>query len=129
MAVEGIHTRVTQSCGTKVEFDDFCKDVQHSIKDIYNIHSSAPQKSTPIACKNCGRATVKPDTVLFGSNLPEDFFTKSEMDLPKADLLITAGTSLVASPTNSLVYRVNDKLAPISESCMEMTPEEEITHV
>ena len=30
------------------------------------------------------------------------------MDLPEADLLIIAGTSLVVSPANSLVYRVND---------------------
>ena len=33
---------------------------------------------------------------------------RSEEDLPTADLLIVAGTSLVVSPANSLVYRVPD---------------------
>ena len=45
---------------------------------------------------------------LFGSSLPEEFFVRSEEDLPTADLLIVAGTSLVVSPANSLVYRVPD---------------------
>ena len=110
ISVHGTLSRAScESCGTEVDFDEFCNALQGSIKDIYNIDSSAPSESKPIQCKTCGKATVKPDTVLFGSNLPKDFFTKSEIDLPSADLLIVAGTSLVVSPANSLVYRVNDK--------------------
>ena len=34
---------------------------------------------------------------------------RSEEDLPTCDLLIVAGTSLVVSPANSLVYRVPEE--------------------
>jgi NAD-dependent SIR2 family protein deacetylase len=44
--------------------------------------------------------------VLFGSSLPTEFFDRAAQDLPTADLLIVAGTSLVVSPANSLVYNV-----------------------
>ena len=38
--------------------------------------------------------------------MPTEFFECIEKDLPSADLLLIAGTSLVVSPANSLVYRV-----------------------
>jgi NAD-dependent SIR2 family protein deacetylase len=57
----------------------------------------------------CGQALVKPTTVLFGRSLPEEFYVKSEEDLPTLDLLIVAGTSLVVTPANSLVYRVPEE--------------------
>jgi NAD-dependent deacetylase sirtuin 2 len=98
-----------ESCGADHDFDEFCQQVRTNIKDIYNVDSKAPAESLPIACKSCGRATVKPKTVLFGSGLPGDFFTKSELDMPSCDMLIIAGTSLVVSPANSLVYRVADE--------------------
>ena len=93
-------------CGTEMDFNEFCDLVQSSIKDIYNSDDKAPSESSPIPCKNCGKAAVKPKTVLFGSNLPSEFFECTEEDLNDADLLIIAGTSLVVSPANSLVYRV-----------------------
>jgi len=49
---------------------------------------------------------VKPTTVLFGRSLPSEFFERTAEDLPNVDLLIVAGTSLVVSPANSLVYNV-----------------------
>ena len=50
---------------------------------------------------------VKPDTVLFGTSLPERFFESSAEDFPDhADLLLIVGTSLVVSPANQLVRRV-----------------------
>lgn len=97
-----------ESCGASYDFDEFCIEVQTKIKDIYNTDTKAPAESSPIKCKSCGRATVKPKTVLFGSGLPIEFFGKSEEDMPACDLLIVAGTSLVVSPANSLVYRVSD---------------------
>lgn len=105
-------------CKKDVDFDEFCDQVQSSIKDIYDSDSKAPAKSTPILCKHCGRATVKPNTVLFGSSLPEEFYSCAEEDLPSADLLIIAGTSLLVSPANSLVYRVG-------EECLRMVVNKE----
>ena len=88
-----------------------------NIKDIYGEDAAAPSESTPIKCGKCGRPTVKPTTVLFGASLPERFFSQSQDDLPAADLLIIAGTSLVVSPANSLAYRVPDRNASASPRC------------
>jgi len=98
-----------ENCGADCDFDEFCQRVRSNIKDIYRVDSKAPAESSPIACKSCGQATVKPKTVLFGSSLPDEFFNKSDVDMPSCDLLLVAGTSLVVSPANSLVYRVPDK--------------------
>ena len=47
--------------------------------------------SVPI-CTFCA-ATVKPDVVFFGEDLPQSYFLHTK-DFPKADLLIIMGTSL-----------------------------------
>ena len=51
---------------------------------------------------------MKPRTVLFGRSLPSEFFERIQEDLPLVDLLIVAGTSLVVSPANSVVFSVPD---------------------
>jgi len=94
-----------ETCGTDMDFGAFCDEVKQKIKDIYN-PQNGPKESEPINCKACGKATVKPKTVLFGSNLPSEFFERTKEDLPGVDLLIVAGTSLVVSPANSLVYKI-----------------------
>lgn len=43
-------------------------------------------------CSFCA-ATVKPDVVFFGEDLPQKYFLHTK-DFPKADLLIIMGTSL-----------------------------------
>lgn len=43
-------------------------------------------------CSFCA-ATVKPDVVFFGEDLPQNYFLHTK-DFPKADLLIIMGTSL-----------------------------------
>lgn len=100
-----------------MDFKLFCDEVETKIKDIYNLdrsqkledkHHTPPKISHPIHCPSCGHATVKPKTVLFGSSLPAEFFELAALDLPTTDLLIVAGTSLVVSPANSLVYNVPD---------------------
>lgn len=108
-----------ESCGARVEsFDEYCDQVRENIKDIYGIDEKAPGHSTQIHCKSCGNPTVKPTTVLFGSNLPSEFFACLEEELPQADLLIVAGTSLVVSPANLIAanapcrrFLVNNELA------------------
>lgn len=98
-----------EGCNTPMEFESFCEQVKSNIKDIYKIDPDAPAESTPIPCPSCGKALVKPTTVLFGRNLPMEFFQRIEEDLPNVDLLIVAGTSLVVSPANSVVYKVPEK--------------------
>lgn len=108
VSVHGSIAQVScENCGKDADFDAFCDQVESNIKDIYN-PQNGPEQSEPILCDACGRATIKPKTVLFGSSLPEEFFERAEEDLPSADLLIVAGTSLVVSPANSLVYKVPD---------------------
>uniref|UniRef100_H3D3L1 NAD-dependent protein deacetylase n=1 Tax=Tetraodon nigroviridis TaxID=99883 RepID=H3D3L1_TETNG len=55
-------------------------------------------------CSFCA-ATVKPDVVFFGEDLPQKYFLHAE-DFPKADLLIIMGTSLQIEPFASLVNTV-----------------------
>nr|XP_057932678.1 NAD-dependent protein deacetylase sirtuin-3 isoform X2 [Doryrhamphus excisus] len=52
-------------------------------------------------CTFC-TATVKPDVVFFGEDLPQKYFLHAK-DFPKADLLIIMGTSLQIEPFASLV--------------------------
>lgn len=83
--------------------------VETNIKDIYNVHGTkSPAESTPILCNNCQQPLVKPTTVLFGRSLPSEFFERANEDMPELDLFIVAGTSLVVSPANSLVYQCAD---------------------
>ena len=98
-----------EACGNPADFDEFCNSVRENIKDIYQEDINAPRESTPVTCSSCGRAAVKPKTVLFGSSLPSEFFERGAEDMPKVDMLIVAGTSLVVSPANSLVYSVPDE--------------------
>ena len=96
-----------EGCGEQVDYDGFCQQVQSKIRNIYE-PEQRPTESSPILCGSCHRPLVKPTTVLFGRSLPEEFFLRAAEDLPDADLLLVAGTSLVVSPANSLVHRVRD---------------------
>ncbi|XP_063052509.1 NAD-dependent protein deacetylase sirtuin-3 [Engraulis encrasicolus] len=55
-------------------------------------------------CSFC-QATVKPDVVFFGEDLPQTYFQHTT-DFPKADLLLIMGTSLQIEPFASLVNTV-----------------------
>ena len=56
-------------------------------------------------CDGCN-GVVKPDIVFFGERLPNRFFSAALADLPKCDLLIIMGTSLVVQPFASMVNQV-----------------------
>jgi NAD-dependent SIR2 family protein deacetylase len=96
-----------ETCGAPAEPKAFCAELRAKIKDIYGTDAQAPKESSPIKCAKCRNATVKPSTVLFGSDLPEEFFKLSRKELPDVDLLFVAGTSLVVSPANSVVQMVS----------------------
>ncbi|CAE7795807.1 SIRT3, partial [Symbiodinium necroappetens] len=73
--VHGSIARVScEGCGKEMPFDDFCAQVRTNIKDIYKTDPEAPEESTSIPCPHCQHPLVKPNTILFGSNLPEEFF-------------------------------------------------------
>lgn len=69
---------------------------------ILNVTVTAPLCMLPLqhaimndkvpVCSFCA-ATVKPDVVFFGEDLPQKYFLHTK-DFPKADLLIIMGTSL-----------------------------------
>mmetsp|Transcript_23640 Transcript_23640/g.55735 ORF Transcript_23640/g.55735 Transcript_23640/m.55735 type:complete len:321 (+) Transcript_23640:60-1022(+) len=104
--VHGSLARVScEGCGYEMPFDDFCAQVRTNVKDIYRTDPTAPAESSNINCPRCNAPLVKPNTVLFGSSLPSEFFEQLD-DLNGADLLIVAGTSLVVSPANSVVMQV-----------------------
>lgn len=58
-------------------------------------------------CVEC-EATVKPDIVFFGENLPERFYQLPNQDFMKCDLLIIMGTSLTVHPFAGLVEYAQD---------------------
>lgn len=106
-----------EGCGADADYDQFCDQVEINIKDIYynqqqqsnSSFSDAvapPAVSQVILCRVCQKPLVKPRTVLFGRQLPSEFFECAQQDLPTLDLLIVAGTSLVVTPANSLVPAV-----------------------
>jgi NAD-dependent SIR2 family protein deacetylase len=96
-----------ETCGQEDDFSEFCQNVRTNIKDIYGIDPTAPKESKNILCKSCNAPTMKPTTVLFGSSLPQEFFSYKDLDMDKIDLLIIAGTSLVVSPANSIASDVS----------------------
>ena len=107
-------TASCEFCKAPMGLEAFRSAVSANIKDIYGQDDDdAPASSTPVLCTQCGKAGVKPDTVLYGRSLPERFFDLSGVDMADLDVLIVAGTSLTVSPANSLVY-----MAP--ESCVRV---------
>ncbi|XP_054169056.1 NAD-dependent protein deacetylase sirtuin-2-like [Oppia nitens] len=60
-------------------------------------------------CDKCG-ATVKPDIVFFGEQLPERFFRLADRDFKICDLLIIIGTSLTVQPFAGLVDTVRPQI-------------------
>ena len=60
VAVHGSIGRVAcEACGAGVPLDDFCTDVSTRIKDIYGADAAAPDESTNIECKACGRVRAR----------------------------------------------------------------------
>jgi NAD-dependent SIR2 family protein deacetylase len=88
----------------------FCEKLKTTIRNIYDPNDpTSPSESTNINCLECGKAGVKPCTVLYGCSLPQGVMDAMGVDFPDhVDLLIIAGTSLTVSPACNLVQMVND---------------------
>lgn len=97
-------TSSCEFCATATEQEWFIDQVKTRIKDIYGVDKSAPANSSKdgVVCPKCSKPGVKPSTVLYGRQLPEDFFSAMESDLPCADLVIVLGTSLTVGPANQV---------------------------
>jgi len=97
-------------CKTVYDQKEFQVEVKYKIRNIYDITDlEAPVESTNIICKKCNKSGVKPATVLYGTNLPTEFFQSTKEDFPEqVDLLIIAGSSLTVQPACSLVQHVKN---------------------
>ena len=85
--------------GAKVDLEEVREAV------FFDGSSLAPGKGwRGLAAKHGG--LVKPDIVFFGEAMPEAFFLAEDRDLPQADLLLVAGTSLLVHPFAGLVTKV-----------------------
>jgi NAD+-dependent protein deacetylase sirtuin 2 len=93
-------------CGTKSDFNEFCRLLELNIKDIHGEDPDAPKESKGIECAVCGYEALKPSIVLFKSPLPKIFFETVPRDMPHVDLLLVIGTSLAVAPANSIVVKV-----------------------
>lgn len=88
--------------GNSVELRWLCKDSHLNDRPyilcrvfffLFNfLFQEAIMSDSVPTCAFCS-ATVKPNVVFFGEDLPEKYF-QHETDFPKADLLIIMGTSL-----------------------------------
>lgn len=85
-------------CEERVDYETFCAALRASVRDIYNEDGSSPVTSSPIPCPRCGRNGLKPATVLYGRNLPQEFFQFCDHGLMQCDVLLVMGTSLTVFP-------------------------------
>ena len=65
------------------------------------------QGNNPPLCKKC-QGIVRPDVVLFGDPMGEDFFEAEKTLARKCDLLMVIGSSLTVYPVASLPYYVSN---------------------
>ena len=64
---------------------------------------------TPLKCKNCIKAFVKPDIVFFGERLPERYGDLLDEDLANCDLMIVMGTSAGVLPIGDIPDQVREE--------------------
>lgn len=104
--VHGTLSKVScENCGTEHDYDEFCAHVETNIKNIYgDLAAPGPVNSTNILCNKCHKPAVKPKTVLFGRNLPSEYFDSIEADFTAndCDLIIAIGTSLQVFPVANI---------------------------
>ncbi len=102
VAVHGTLLRARcEFCKHEMLLDDFRALVRSSIKDIYANDPDAPTESKAIVCPNakCGRAGMKPATVLYGAGLEAHVEEQMEEHKP-ADMLVVVGASLSVEPSS-----------------------------
>ncbi len=75
----------------------------------------------PPTCEDCD-GTLKPDTVLFGEQLPEHALLRSQNEAENADLFLAVGSSLTVEPAASLPRVAAERGATLVLVNLESTP-------
>ncbi len=119
--IDGLHYRA----GSKRVFEvhgSYRRGVCYDCREAYSIEVvfEQMQKGTIPRCAGCN-GLVKPDVVLFGELLPEDFTTAAQI-VSEADLLIVLGSSLEVYPVAELVPRAKSYGARLAIINREETP-------
>lgn len=75
----------------------------------------------PPTCEECS-GTLKPDTVLFGEQLPEHALLRSHAAAESADLFLVVGSSLTVEPAASLPREAAQRGATLVVTNLDSTP-------
>lgn len=75
----------------------------------------------PPTCEHCD-GVLKPDTVLFGEELPEHALMRSHAAAQNADVFLVAGSSLTVQPAASLPQKAADRGATLVVNNLDSTP-------
>lgn len=95
-------------------------DYLHPINHVLVLQVAIMNDNIP-TCSFCA-ATVKPDVVFFGENLPQKYFLHTK-DFPKADLLIIMGTSLKVELQCFCLLNQNKASSVLSKTKMSIFPD------
>ncbi len=79
----------------------------------------------PPSCPVCG-ASLRPDVVWFGEQIPQDVRVRAFEAAADADVLITAGTSAVVHPAATLIEVASRNRAQVIEINIDDTPVSEL---
>lgn len=101
---------VCQSCKQRESFEDAA--------------ARARNATPPPECLDCGGA-LKPDTVLFGEQLPEYALFQAHSLAEKADVFLVAGSSLSVEPAASLPETAADNGATTAIVNFDPTPHDD----
>lgn len=89
-----------EGCGYRLALEEYAALAEVHVKDLGGTDPLAPPLSSQggLPCPKCSRASVRPDTVLFGEEVNPAFREVFQRDLPAADLLVVVGTTLLVAP-------------------------------
>lgn len=97
-----------------------CQSCSHRY-DAEPILERARDGELPPTCDDCG-GTLKPDTVLFGEQLPEHALVRSQAAAQSADVFLAIGSSLTVEPAASLPKTAADRGATLAIVNLDPTP-------
>lgn len=90
--------------------------------DAEPVMDRARAGDVPPTCEECGDGTLKPDTVLFGEQLPEHALSRSRSSAKQADVFLAVGSSLTVRPAATLPRVAANRGATLVLVNLESTP-------